>query len=286
MNFPTGLAVTANWLAYAPSMGSGEILAGCGECARDLAGLGVSEVELPIAHLDAEVLGLGLEYWGRVRAAFAAEGLRVRSVHGPIFSYDARTLGEERERMGCYARAAVELGAAALVVHPVFHSALHVCAVGRAALERDVALGSWVGEELRGSGCRLAIENVPHNSWAYLEELFRRLPAEVGMCFDTGHYQVRPERRLDDVVVAFADRIACVHVNDNHGLCDEHLPPGEGAFRWDTFREVAGGVVAAEVPCVVELSLPALADDAAARDVTMAATKHGVAAARRAFSWQ
>lgn len=259
------LALSANWLAYSTSLTPGPIAEACAPCAREIASLGLREIELPIAHLNDHILELPASYWPTVREVFEAENVRVASVHGPVLTWDAWSLSEESERLSAYAAAAVDLGARALVVHPVLHSSLHVCAIARQALIRDTALVEAVCRDLSGTCCRLAIENVPHNSWAYLEELFQRLPPEAGFCFDTGHYWVRPERPLAELLKRFSERVACWHLSDNHGLCDEHLPPGEGTFPWSIWSE-ASSQIAPSIPRIIELSLPALAEnpDAAA----------------------
>lgn len=260
------LGVSANWLAYSPGLRSEEIIAGCGDCAADLAADGFTQIELPIAHLDEEIEALGEAFWRRLRRPFDAAGIRIRSVHGPVLSFDKYPLEREAGRLQAYSRAAAALGASALVVHPVLHSNLHVCAVAAEALKRDEALAGAACKALEGTGCRLAIENVPHNSWAYLAELFRRLPDAAGMCFDTGHYLVRPEIPLEDALRGFRERIVCFHLNDNHGFCDEHLPPGEGSFPWSRFREAAEET--RDPPVILELSPPALSAHPDARGIT------------------
>jgi len=271
MSFHTP-AVAANWLAYATTMQPLEIGAACTPCARDLAEIGIASVELPIAHLDAVWMDLPGSYFQEIRRSFENFGIGIVSVHGPVFSFDRYPLDEEVERVRAYARAAIQLGAHSLVVHPVLHANLHVCRIAREALQRDVALVDAACQELRGSACRLAIENVPHNSWAYLFELFEHLPVEAGMCFDTGHYWVRPERPLELLLERFAARIACFHLNDNHGLCDEHLPPGDGSFPWQSFLPLAEQK-ALPAPRVIELSLPSLADAPNAVTLTRNAIK-------------
>jgi sugar phosphate isomerase/epimerase len=53
---------------------------------------------------------------------------------------------------------------------------------------------------------------------------------DLKVCFDTGHAHmaggVQPAFRM------LRDRIAVMHVNDNHGDKDEHLLPYEGEIDW------------------------------------------------------
>jgi len=271
-------AVSLNWLAYSDSLGSSDILPGLEPCVADLVDDGVGMVELPIAHMDSEIMELGDGFWERMRRPFQEAGIAIASVHGPIFSFDRYSLAEEQERLRRYAGAATILGARSLVVHPVLHASLHVCDVARKALSRDLTLASALCEEFAGSGCRLAIENVPHNSWAYLSRVFENLPASAGMCFDTGHYQVRPERDLAELLEHFADRIVCWHLSDNDGFCDAHLPPGRGIFDWPTWKFAS---LSNAAPRVIELSHPARWDHPDARAVTRSSLRSALDETRK-----
>jgi len=276
-DFLSQFSVSANWLAYSDSLKSEDIWDGVSECVSDMAEDGIRMVELPIAHMDSEITELEEDFWRRLREPFDQKNIAIASVHGPIFSFDRFSLKEESDRLKRYARAAVLLGSQALVVHPVLHANLHVCAIARQALARDIVLASALSEELVGTCCRLAIENVPHNSWSYLRELFTHLPPSVGMCFDTGHFQVRPEWTVSAAVNHFQDRIACWHLSDNDGLCDAHMPPGEGIFDWPAWKLAAQAV---QAPRVIELSHPARWDNSEARELTRRSLKSALVATK------
>jgi sugar phosphate isomerase/epimerase len=89
-----------------------------------------------------------------------------------------------------------------------------------------------------GAGVRLALENEPGTPPEQFNDLFDRLserghaPHRVGMCFDMGHANLHPDTRND--YVGYFDRLApCVpvihlHVHENHGDGDTHLPVGRG----------------------------------------------------------
>jgi sugar phosphate isomerase/epimerase len=52
----------------------------------------------------------------------------------------------------------------------------------------------------------------------------------VGTCLDTGHAYLA--REMDVVIQKLSGHLQMVHVNDNHGDWDAHLPPGEGSIDW------------------------------------------------------
>ncbi|MBE7494895.1 MAG: sugar phosphate isomerase/epimerase [Verrucomicrobiaceae bacterium] len=52
----------------------------------------------------------------------------------------------------------------------------------------------------------------------------------VGTCLDTGHAHLA--REMGVVIQKLSGHLKMVHVNDNHGDWDAHLPPGEGSIDW------------------------------------------------------
>jgi sugar phosphate isomerase/epimerase len=271
------LGVSANWLAHARALDSRNawrvLLAEAAACRED----GFDFLEAPVPHLESSFARLGLSFWREVGEAMRGMGVPAHSVHGPTFPGLDVPERLARRRLATYARIVGALGARVLVVHPVHHTHLHVCRVTGPALARDAALARHLGEELAGTSAALAIENVPHNSWAYLEELFRRVRhPKVRFCLDTGHLLVRPERPLAEVVAKFGARTAFVHCSDNDGLCDAHRAPGSGRFPW---KDLAGAVARGALPpeLLVELAAPILREDPRA----LAATRRGYRAAAR-----
>ncbi len=61
--------------------------------------------------------------------------------------------------------------------------------------------------------------------------------AYVGACLDTGHAAISGE--LHTLIRKLAGHVRLLHVHDNHGNGDEHLPPGDGIIDWErTIREL------------------------------------------------
>ena len=93
----------------------------------------------------------------------------------------------------------------------------------------------------RGSGIRCGIENfLTGNSFAPPARLRRfrqeaEMTPEAGMLFDVGHANIfirEPEAAgisLETYIEQLPFRIHEVHISDNSGRRDEHLPPGRGS---------------------------------------------------------
>ncbi len=55
-------------------------------------------------------------------------------------------------------------------------------------------------------------------------------PDNVGVCLDLGHAHITVGTA--EAIATLGNRIASVHVHDNHGEKDEHLWPGDGTIDW------------------------------------------------------
>ncbi|MGD9895923.1 MAG: sugar phosphate isomerase/epimerase family protein [Candidatus Methylacidiphilaceae bacterium] len=135
-------------------------------------------------------------------------------------------------------RAAAVLRARILVLHGSASELAQVPEGARAA--RLTALRdslSVLHQAARSEGIALAVETLlPHLLTAdpnVLLELVAPYPKqEVGICFDTGHCFLWRSWPLESLYRLLASRVIALHVNDNRGTTDDHLPPGEGKIGW------------------------------------------------------
>ena len=77
-------------------------------------------------------------------------------------------------------------------------------------------------------GVALALENSPRNEHQlkYFREIFQRVPG-LRLLLDVAHVNIKTARSLTrDYLFALADRLAHVHMSDNDGTSDGHLPLG------------------------------------------------------------
>ncbi len=64
-----------------------------------------------------------------------------------------------------------------------------------------------------------------------LDRLLQALP-DLGFHLDIGHFHLN-QRQPADFIRHFASRLVHVHLHDNDGSRDQHLPPGIGTIDWD-----------------------------------------------------
>lgn len=131
---------------------------------------------------------------------------------------------------------ASQLRASYVVIHPGFHR----CPLFSRERDREIARQSML--ELldfnRKYGMLLLVENVGVNGTSlFTPEEFSvfldGMPEKAGYLFDIGHAHVN-HWDLCRIISALGKRLYAVHLHDNHGKSDEHLPIGEGTVDWDS----------------------------------------------------
>jgi len=74
--------------------------------------------------------------------------------------------------------------------------------------------------------------------------------------FDVGHANLGDEVEAERILKSFEpmrDLVANVHLHDNHGEKDEHLPPYDGSINWENAIEVLNTSPEKNLPIVLEL---------------------------------
>jgi sugar phosphate isomerase/epimerase len=188
-----------------------------------------------------------LDYHNQDDVCRAGERLRELEIHpvsfhAPFADHIDITALDEGEREAAIAEliracdAAAQMGCDHIVLHPgperegrppdeEFLQRMHHAA---AALNR-----------VAGHCCRLGIglllENMlGHLMFGHVRDMMYLLgvinTCEVGTCLDTGHAHLAQEMGL--VIQKLSGHLKMVHVNDNNGHRDDHLPPGDGGIDW------------------------------------------------------
>ncbi len=121
----------------------------------------------------------------------------------------------------------------------------------RRALEYSITALEHLRAFANPLGVKLLIENITNEVTRpdhILEILGTGHFADIGVCFDVGHANMREGTKptLDEL----KDRIRSSHLHDNMGDRDAHLWPGDGTIRWDevydglkTAPQISAGVL-------------------------------------------
>ncbi len=81
-------------------------------------------------------------------------------------------------------------------------------------------------------GVQILLENIPSELSApeRILTFFHYTRLDMKVCFDTGHAHMMGG--VQSAFKTFRERIAAIHIHDNHGEKDEHLLPFEGEIDW------------------------------------------------------
>jgi len=183
-----------------------------------------------VAHLrripDEEVARLRRLLEGRALTTFTHGpflGLDIASLNGHVAEYSAECL-----MRGCEVTAG--LGGSVMIIHTNYSPFF-----SRAGLREW--LGNWsarmppILEKAGDLGVRIALENAWEERPEVLAHLIEILPAGAAMaCLDTGHINAFSHLTVRRWWEVLGDRVIALHLHDNDGLSDDHLPPGAGIF--------------------------------------------------------
>lgn len=162
-----------------------------------------------------------------------ALGLRIENIHIPFF--DSQVLWQESEA----AQAAEQLIIRTLEEcrhHKIHKAVLHpsgwrqVTEINPVGLERFKRLV----DEAEKRDIILALENI--SDVKVLDFLFDNIKSDyLKFCYDNGHENIFSKDA--GLLLKYKDRLAGLHLTDNHGIDDDHLLPFDGNFDWKNFNK-------------------------------------------------
>ena len=116
-----------------------------------------------------------------------------------------------------------------------------------------------LGAFARPLGVRLLVENLlsdPTTPQHLVTILELGHLTNVGVCLDLGHAHITVGTA--EAIATLGNRIASVHVHDNHGTKDEHLWPGGGTIDW---KKTVEGLKALSTPPATVLEISSVQAD-------------------------
>jgi sugar phosphate isomerase/epimerase len=122
-----------------------------------------------------------------------------------------------------------------VVCHPSFDERYYVSAEAQ-WIENSLETWRTLLDCIRGMETFIALENVYERDPRQLKLLIGEIASpQVRFCFDAGHANVFSGAPPDLWIGTLGDYLGEIHIHDNHGAVDEHLPVGEGNV---PFREL------------------------------------------------
>lgn len=164
---------------------------------------------------------------------FAAAGLAV-TVHGPFHdlnpgALEPLVLAATATRFRQTLDAAAALGARLVVFHPGYDPWKYG---GQDHLWLEQSREFWppLLDQARAAGITVALENIFEVHPGTIADLLEAIDRpEFGHCLDIGHWHLfARDTPLGEWLERLGPRIVHVHLHDNRGRADDHLPIGEG----------------------------------------------------------
>lgn len=209
-------------------------------------------------HFDAwEIMGEGQHFLPEVERRFldATSSFNMKfSAHAPMSDVNIGSLNPRVRMAGVDElikglEAANRMGMDTYTFHPGFWSPIGTLAKEKVyeAVRSSLICIDEAAEDL---GVKAAMENMPDHPFAMCkrpDELFYLLEGTgIGVCFDVGHANVCGSL---DLFLDHSNRYSNVHLHDNRGERDEHLPIGDGEI---DFSRVLEGLNGYEGKLVIE----------------------------------
>ncbi len=187
----------------------------------------------PEIGLDAKALDrFDFSDFQRIAEKLQAHHLSV-TLHGPFIDLSA---GSSDPAIKAVTRSRFEQ---LLKLVPVFRPRAVVCHAGydwsrygynrEEWIESSLDTWSWLAGSLVEQGSRLMLENVYENRPQDIGVILEGLKSQnVGFCLDAGHLFAFGRSELKPWLEKLGSTIGQLHLHDNHGRDDEHLPMGQG----------------------------------------------------------
>jgi len=167
------------------------------------------------------------------------------SIHAPICDVNIAALSERMREasvmeMMSIMEQAISMEVKLITIHPGVHS-MAVFGQEQKSVARAKKSLRTLDRVTSEYGIRIAVENMPAFPFFLArtaEELKDLLDGtDMKVCFDIGHAHTTGQ--IDPMIELLGDRIANIHIHDNHGQKDEHLTIGEGDI---DFQNVLGKI--------------------------------------------
>lgn len=178
----------------------------------------------------------------QIAGKLGAHGIRP-TVHAPFFDLNPGALDPlirqvTYQRLDQALRLAARLNARLMVVHPGVdkwrYPNLEQVWVGLATVFFPPLV-----EQAERCDCRLALENIYEETPDTLIQLVERLDSNwFGHCFDAGHWHLFGKWPMPRWLESISSRLFHVHLHDNHGSADEHLPLGDGTIDFTPLQKI------------------------------------------------
>ena len=197
-----------------------------------MADCGVTSIQLNLGAIGDTLYQCDRRTWPDLAVAAMATGVKPRAVHLTPCK-DAGTAPDCLRSQRLIWAIANNLGVKKLVVH--LGGPLQW---GPRSLQCDAEYLNALAEAAEPEHISILAENTPSCSLSYVSDVVKTVDKDnVRIQFDTGHWALKGEGHLQNLLGSIRDRLDGVELHDNNGIQDRHLPPGRGTLQWSEISD-------------------------------------------------
>lgn len=177
---------------------------------------------------------------------------------------NAEMMADYQKELFCGIDAAALMGIERAVVHPI------------AVYQKEIKYGDWVRANLaflspvveyaKKNGVKILIENMKSEREAPDNHLYGSCALNIsslaeklgaGICWDVGHAHISGFKQSEQLKI-LKGKLEVLHIHDNDGTRDAHLPPFDGNVDWE---DVAFGLRCCDFDGILDIEVTAWALD-------------------------
>jgi len=133
---------------------------------------------------------------------------------------------------------AKKVGAEAVIFHPNYNPLVRTAAYRKEWIQHSIKFWKGFLKNLKGN-MTILLENLWEDEPSILKEVIDGVSSKkLKLCLDTGHVNTSSKVPMVKWLELLGKRIGYVHLSDNNGWEDQHLPLGEGNIKWEEFFEI------------------------------------------------
>ena len=223
---------------------------GTEEGARKMAELGYECIDFDLSDAESEYYSAKEEFFfisvSKLKKSLSSNGITVNQIHGPWRFPSNEAAEEDRaDRFGKMTKAASIakfLGAKYMAVHPLMPFGAESAENPDVVYEINRRFYKALSDVTGKLGVTLCLENMPFREFplSSTESLLKLIEdinsPHLKLCFDTGHAHLLGED-LGNSIRKAGEKLKALHVHDNFGDKDAHLPPYDGSIDWGEVAE-------------------------------------------------
>jgi len=178
----------------------------------------------------------------KIHSELTKNGLSI-TIHAPFMDLcpggvDAKVKKATIERLNQTIEVAAHLHPQMVIFHPGYNKWFFD---GNVKLWLESSLNTWrpIVTKVEKMGIPIALENVFEEEPSSLQQLISSIHSPyVNFCFDTGHFNLFSTISMEEWFDSLGKYIKEVHLHDNCGTSDDHLPIGDGKIDFDLFFQL------------------------------------------------